>query len=121
MTAFSRQNWPATSNARSIESTTVIFLSIAIAIVTTPARPLRQVMFEHAVDDFDGIANDWIVRIANPESHQMQEIAADHISRGVQAAAIGQLNHRCVRIGMRIRRVRIGRIDADVMMRESLD
>jgi hypothetical protein len=37
-----------------------------------------------------------IVRIANTESHQMKEIAADHISRGMQAAAVGDLNHRCV-------------------------
>jgi hypothetical protein len=53
MTAFSRQNRPTTSHARSVESTTVIFLPIAIVIITTPSRALRQIMFEHAIDDFD--------------------------------------------------------------------
>src|SRR4026208_494461 len=121
MPAFSCQNWPATSDARSVESTTVIFLSIAIAIVATPARALWQGMFEHAIDYFGGIANDWIVRVANPESHQMQEIAANNVSRRVQATAVGQLNHGCIRIGVRIRRVGVRRIDSDVMTRESLD
>jgi hypothetical protein len=51
----------------------------------------------------------------------MQEIAADHISRWMQAAAVGYLNHRCVWIGVRIRRIRVGRVDADVMTRKSLD
>ena len=51
----------------------------------------------------------------------MQEIAADHISSWVQAAAVGQLNHRCVRISVRIRGLGVGRINADVVTRESLD
>src|SRR4030095_2571634 len=53
MAAFSRQDWPASANARPVESTAVIFLTIAIVIVTTPARALWQIMFEHAIDHFD--------------------------------------------------------------------
>ena len=52
---------------------------------------------------------------ANAEPHEVKEIAADHIPRGMKAAAIGNLDHRRVRIGMRVRRVRVGRIDADVV------
>src|SRR4030095_11813947 len=121
MTAFSRQDWPAAPNARSIESAAVIFLSIAIVIVAPPARALWQIMFEHSINDLGWISNDRIVRVANTESHQMQEIPADHISRCMQTAAICQLNHGCIRIGMRIRRVSVCRIDADVVTRESLD
>jgi hypothetical protein len=51
----------------------------------------------------------------------MQEIAADHISSRMHAAAVGNLNRCCVWIGVRIRRIRIGWIDADVVTRESLD
>src|SRR5437016_3386686 len=53
MPAFSRQNRPATSNARSVESAAVISLSVAIMIVSTPPRALRQVMFKHAINHFD--------------------------------------------------------------------
>src|SRR6184192_2511094 len=51
----------------------------------------------------------------------MQEIAANNISRRVQAAAVSQLNYRCIRIRVRVWRVRIGGIDADIVTRESLD
>ena len=39
----------------------------------------------------------------------------EDIPREMEAAAIGNLDHRCVRIGMRVRCVRVGRIDADVV------
>src|SRR5262249_1919873 len=53
MTAFSRQDWPATPNARSVKSTSVVLLSITIVIVATPARALWQIMFEYAIYHFD--------------------------------------------------------------------
>src|SRR6266566_2991917 len=53
MAAFSCQNRPAAAHACPIESTAVVFLSIAIMIVATPARALRQVVFEHTVDHFN--------------------------------------------------------------------
>src|SRR6266446_5382196 len=121
MTAFTRQDWPATSNACSVKSTAVIFLSVAIVVVTTPARALWQIIFEHAINDFDGIANDRIVRVANTESHQMQEISADHIPCCMQAAAVGKLNHRCIWIGVWIRRIRVRGVDPDVVARKSID
>ena len=59
--------------------------------------------------------------MSNAESHQMKEIAADDISRRMQAAAVGDLNHLCVGIGMGIRCIWIGGIDADVVARNSFD
>ena len=53
MAALSCQDRPAAADADSIECATILFLSVAIMIVTTPARALWQVMFEHAIDDFD--------------------------------------------------------------------
>src|SRR5256885_14816758 len=51
----------------------------------------------------------------------MKEIAADHISRRMQAAAIGDLNHGRIGIGMRIWSARVSWINADVMMRATRD
>ena len=51
----------------------------------------------------------------------MQEIAADNIPRGMEAAAVGDLDHLCVGIGMRVRRIGIGGINADVMAGKTLD
>ena len=39
----------------------------------------------------------------------------------MKTAAVGDLDHRCVRIGVRVRRAGVGRIDADVVTREALD
>src|SRR5438132_1822436 len=113
--AFSGHNGPATANARSVESAAIILLPIAIMIVATPARALRQVMFEYAINHFDRVAHERIVRIANTEPHQMKEITTDDISRGVQTAAVGDLNHRHIRVSVGIRCIWIGRSDADVM------
>ena len=51
----------------------------------------------------------------------MKKIAADHISRRMQPAAVGDLNHCHVRIGMRIGVAWVSWVDADVMMRKTLD
>src|SRR5262249_57385884 len=120
MAAFSRQNWPAPADAGSIISAAVIFLAVAVVIVTTPAWALRQVVFENAIDYFDRVAHERIVRPSNAVSHQMKEIAAHNISRWVQAAAVGDLYHLCVGIGVRIRRIRIGWVNADVVAGETL-
>ena len=89
-------------------------------IVTTPARALRQVVLEDAIDYFDRVAHERIVRPSNPVSHQMKEIAADNISRRMQSSPVGDLYHLCIRVGMRIRRIRIGGVNADVVARNSL-
>src|SRR5215469_16148975 len=81
--AFACQNRPATAYARSVECAAIILLAVAIVIVTTPSRPLRQIVFEHAIDNLDRVAHERIVRTANAESHQVKEIAADDISRRV--------------------------------------
>src|SRR5262245_26499519 len=51
----------------------------------------------------------------------MQEIAADYIARRMQSSAVGDLNRRRVWIGMRVRRIWIGRSDPDVMATKPLD
>src|SRR6186997_1878590 len=51
----------------------------------------------------------------------MKKIAADNIPRRPEATAIGELDHRGVRIGVRVWRVRLGWIDSDVMTPEALD
>ena len=76
-----------------------MFLPVTIMIVTTPARALRQVTFDHTIDHFDRVAHDRIVRTADAEPHEVKKITADHIPRRMETAAIGELDHRCVRIG----------------------
>ena len=39
----------------------------------------------------------------------------------MEAAAVGHLDHRRVRISVRVRRARVGRIDADVVARKTFD
>src|SRR4029077_6821892 len=121
MAAFSGQNRPAPAHARSVEGAAVVLLAVAIVIVATPAGALRQIIFEHAIDHFDRVAHERIVLVANTESHQKKKIPAHDIARRTQAAAVGDLNHRSVGISVRIRRVRIGWSDADVMTRKPLD
>src|SRR6476469_421645 len=53
--------------------------------------------------------------MADAVSNQMKEIAAHDISRRLQAAAVGDLNHLRVGIGMGIRCIWIAGINADVM------
>ena len=121
MAALAGQNRPGAADARSIESAAVILLPIAIVIVAAPARTLRQVALEHAIDDFDRIAHDGIVRRTNAQPHQVKKIAADNVPRRMQAAAIGDGEHRGVGIGVRIGRLRIGGIDPDVVTRKTFD
>src|SRR5512145_2086181 len=71
MAALARQNRPRTADARPIEGATVILLPIAIVIVTAPARTLRQVVLEHAIDHFDRITHDGIVRRTNAQPHEV--------------------------------------------------
>src|SRR5262245_28814765 len=100
MAAFARQNRPRMPNARPVDRAAIGTLAMAVVIVTAPARALRQVMLERAIDYLDRIAHNGIVRIADAETHQVQEIAADNIPRRMQAATIRELDHRRIRIGM---------------------
>ena len=51
----------------------------------------------------------------------MEKIAADHIARRMQSAAIGDLNRRRIRICMRVRRTWISRSNSNVMTRNPLN
>src|SRR5437867_7756290 len=51
----------------------------------------------------------------------MKKIATHHISRRMQAAAVGELNHCRVRIGVWVWCIRVARIDSDVMTRKPFD
>src|ERR1700751_5298605 len=115
MAAFSRQNRPAPAYAGSVVSAAVIFLTVAVVIVTAPTRTLRQIVLENAIDYFDRVTHEWIVRCSNAKSHQMNETPAQKIPRRMQPPAIGDLYHRCVRVSMRIRGSRIGGINTDVV------
>src|SRR5438552_1679728 len=103
MAAFSGQNRPAPAYPCSVISAAVIFLTVAIMIVTAPARALRQVVLEDAIDYFNRVAHKRVVRPPNAISNEVKEIAADNISRRVQAATVGDLYHLRVGIGLRIR------------------
>ena len=71
-------------------------------IVAAPARTLRQVALEYAIDDFDRITDDKIVRSTNAQPHQVKKITADNVPCRMEAAAVGHREHRCVRIDVRI-------------------
>ena len=119
VTAFSRQNWPATTHARAVESAAIVFLTIAIVIVATPSRALRKVVFDHAVNHLERVPHNRVVGAANSESDKVKKISSDDISRRMKAAAIGDLDHGCVRVRMGIRSRGIGRIDSNVMARKT--
>src|SRR5262245_12054949 len=102
MSAFARQNWPTTTHARPVEGRPVILLTIAIVIVATPSRPLRQVMLDYPVNHFDRVPHNWIVSAPNSESHKGEKISTDNIPRRAEAAAVGDMNHGCVRIRVRV-------------------
>src|SRR5204862_7927162 len=93
MTAFAGQNRPAATHTAAIKSTAVVLLSIAIVIIATPPRSLRQVAFNHPVNDFDGVAHDRIVGAANTEPDEVEEIGAHDITRRMEAAASANLEH----------------------------
>src|SRR5207245_7472665 len=79
MAAFAGQNRPAAAHTAAVKSAAVALLSIAIVIIATPPRSLRQVALDYAVDHFDGVAHDRIVGAANTEPHEVEEIAAHDI------------------------------------------
>ena len=91
MASFSRQNRPAPAHSGSVVSAAILSLAVAIVIVTTPARALRQVVLENAINYFDRVAHERIVRPSNAITNQMKEIAAHNISRRMHAAAVGDL------------------------------
>ena len=86
-------------------------------IVATPARALGQIIFKHLIDYGYRIFHDWIIGVTNAEAHQIKKFSADNITRGMQTAAVRDLYHARIRIGMVIWFVGIRRVDADVMTR----
>jgi hypothetical protein len=109
MARVRRSNRPGPAHARAIESAAVGLLPVAVVIVAPPARPLRQIPPQNPVDHFNGREHDGIVRRANAEADQLQKISAHDLARRMQAAAVGDLNHGGVRIGVRVRRLGVGR------------
>ena len=120
MAAFAGQNRPRTANTRSVESAAVVFLPVAIVIVTTPARALRQIVFEHLINDCDGINNQRIIGRAHAQPDQLEKIPADNIPGGVLAAAVGDLDDGGVGISRPIGLLRDGGGDAHIVPRFSL-
>ena len=115
MAAFAGQNRPGTANTRSIVSAAVRFLSVTIVIVATPAWAVWQFVFEHLINDRDGINNQRIIRRPHSESNQLEKIAADNISRGMLASTVGNLNNGSVGISRSIGLFRNGGSDAHIV------
>jgi len=83
----------------------------SLVIVAAPARALRQVAFEQAIHDRNGIPHEGIVRATNAQPHQEKKITADNVPGGLDTAAIGNCEQRGIGVGVRIGRIRITGID----------
>ena len=89
-------------------------------VVTAPTGALRQIALQHAVDNFDRIADNRIIRRANSIANEVQKITTDHIAGGMQAATVGDLQHGCIRVGMGIGCSRVRRVDPHVVARKTI-
>jgi hypothetical protein len=92
MTALAGQNGPGASDTCPVEGAPIVLLPITVVIVTAPARALRQIVFEHMIDDRDGIDYQWIIGRTDSQPDQLQKIPADDISGVVLAAAVGNFD-----------------------------
>jgi hypothetical protein len=63
---------------------------------------LRQIVFEHLINDRDGINDQRIIRRPHSQPDQLEKIAADDVSGGMLAAAVGNLNDGSVGISRSI-------------------
>ena len=68
-----------------------------------------------------GVRANHAVFVVESEADEVEEIAAHDIPRRMEAAAIGYLEQRGVRISVRVRRLRVGRIDADIVTWKTFD
>ncbi|HEY6174440.1 MAG TPA: SDR family NAD(P)-dependent oxidoreductase [Kofleriaceae bacterium] len=78
--AFSDQQRPWPADAVAIEWSPVGVLTVSIAGIATPARPLRQLDPEHGIDHLHRVANAAVVRVAQPEPDQRERVCA-HFGR----------------------------------------
>src|ERR1700722_4724733 len=103
MSALACQNRPTPAYPRTIKRAAIVLLSITIVIIPTPARALRELVFDDPVKDLDRVKHNRILGAAYAEAHQMKKIATHDVARRMKSTAIGNLNHRRIRIGVRIR------------------
>ena len=101
MTAFARQNGPAATFTCSVIGAAVGLLAIAIVIVAPPARPLRQIAFEHVIDHREGIDDQRIIRSTHPQPDEVEKIAADDVACRMCAAAVGDKQLSLIRVRRR--------------------
>src|SRR5439155_5772967 len=74
--------------------------SVDQTMVASAARMIRKIFPRDARRKGSiRVAHDRIVRTADAEPHEVKKITADHIPRRMETAAIGELDHRRVRIG----------------------
>jgi hypothetical protein len=92
MTAFARQNGPGAADTCPVEGAPIVLLPITVVIVTTPARALRQIVFEYVINNRDGIDYQRIIGRTDSQPDQLQKIPADDISGVVLAAAVGNFD-----------------------------
>ena len=78
-------------------------------------------MLEHAINDFERIAYDGIIRGTNAQPHQVKKIAAHNVPCRMKTAAIGDCEYRCIGIGVGIGRLKISWIDLNVVTLKIFD
>lgn len=98
MGAFARQYRPAAAFPSAVVGAAVSLLSIAIVIIAPPTRALRQIAFEHLINHGDGINYQRVIRGAYAQPDKMKKIAANYVTGGMCAAAVGQDNFSFIRI-----------------------
>ena len=56
------QQWPAASNAGSIERPSVVMFAVSVSVVPVPDRSCCRLGFQHSVDDFHGVHDSFVAR-----------------------------------------------------------
>ena len=78
---------------------------------------MRQIVFEHMINDRDGIDDQGIIGRPHAEPHQLEKIPADNVPGGALAAPVGNLDDRRVGILRPIGLLRDGGRNAHIMPR----
>src|SRR6185312_17077286 len=71
---------PATAATAMHERVAGVVFAVSVFGEAPPARTRRQVVFQFAVDDLDGVEYPWVVRPPQAKPHERQRIAADHLA-----------------------------------------
>src|ERR1700733_3104637 len=81
MCSLSGQEWTRAALTPTQKRSSVVALSIAIVVITPPARSHGSFDLESVVDHLQRINHDWIVGTAHSIAHQFEEAGIHHIAR----------------------------------------